>query len=187
MSLGADVPIAVGTYRHRSGGALLCRRSTKRRKTSGIHEPHVYARHSCASLRATSSDSLSAGRLGRRSECSVMPRRKPCAADWHVARSHFEAVLRDSESAEALERLGLAHCWLNNIGASHEFRARAYHADKAYGDARLLFRPHNRGGLVHAGVDAGQALHLLVGTRSQIRTMDRQSDGCPFRPCRRWR
>jgi hypothetical protein len=30
-------------------------------------------------------------------------------ADWPVARSHFGAVLRNSESAEALDGLGLAH------------------------------------------------------------------------------
>jgi hypothetical protein len=45
-------------------------------------------------------------------------------ADWPVARSHFGAVLRNSESAEALDGLGLAHWWLNNIGAAHEFRTR---------------------------------------------------------------
>lgn len=57
-------------------------------------------------------------------------------ANWHLARTHFEAVLRDSESAEALDGLGLAHWWLNNIGAAHEFRTRAYLAYKARGDVR---------------------------------------------------
>lgn len=58
------------------------------------------------------------------------------AADWHAARTHFQAALREGESAETLDGLGLAHWWLNDVGAAHDCRARAYLAYKEQGNLR---------------------------------------------------
>jgi DNA-binding CsgD family transcriptional regulator len=56
------------------------------------------------------------------------------AADWDTARAHYEAALREGDSPEARDGLGLALWWLNHIPAAHEQRALAYNGYKARGD-----------------------------------------------------
>jgi ATP/maltotriose-dependent transcriptional regulator MalT len=46
--------------------------------------------------------------------------------DWTQARAHFEGALRTEETADALEGLGEALYWLDEIGPSLEHRTRAY-------------------------------------------------------------
>src|SRR5688572_10241869 len=48
------------------------------------------------------------------------------AADWLAARAHFEAALKEQDSPEAHDGLGLALWWLNEIERAHRQRAIAY-------------------------------------------------------------
>lgn len=55
-------------------------------------------------------------------------------ANWLEAKKQFEIALRESDSAEARDGLGLALWWLNDIPASHEERSLAYLGYKASGN-----------------------------------------------------
>lgn len=48
------------------------------------------------------------------------------AGEWSTARSRFEAALEQEETAEALNGLGIALGWLDEIDASLRYRERAY-------------------------------------------------------------
>ena len=56
------------------------------------------------------------------------------AADWDTARNHYESALRQNDSPEARDGLGLALWWLNDIPAAHQQRTLAYNGYKARGD-----------------------------------------------------
>lgn len=68
------------------------------------------------------SDSLLAGRAAL------------AKANWLEAKKQFELALRESDSPEARDGLGLALWWLNDIPASHEERSLAYLGYKASGN-----------------------------------------------------
>jgi uncharacterized protein HemY len=55
-------------------------------------------------------------------------------ADWSEAEAHFRAVLKQADSPEARDGLGLALWWLNEVSAAHEQRIAAYLAYKGRGD-----------------------------------------------------
>jgi DNA-binding NarL/FixJ family response regulator len=55
-------------------------------------------------------------------------------ANWLDAKMHFEAALKESDSPEAHDGLGLALWWLNDIPASHEQRTLAYLGYKSSGE-----------------------------------------------------
>lgn len=61
-------------------------------------------------------------------------------ANWLEAKKKFEASLRDSDTPEARDGLGLALWWLNDIGASHEQRTLAYLGYKSNGDLPMAAR-----------------------------------------------
>src|ERR671936_1270032 len=46
--------------------------------------------------------------------------------DWDAAKQSFEAALAAGESPEALDGLGQALWWLNDVEAAIDFRERAY-------------------------------------------------------------
>ena len=48
------------------------------------------------------------------------------AGEWEEARVHFEAALRQEESAAALEGLGWTAWWLNDVAVTFDARERAY-------------------------------------------------------------
>jgi ATP/maltotriose-dependent transcriptional regulator MalT len=48
------------------------------------------------------------------------------SANWPGAKQQFEAALKEADTSEAHDGLGLALWWLNDIRASHEHRAAAY-------------------------------------------------------------
>ena len=56
------------------------------------------------------------------------------SADWLEARKQFELALRESDTPEARDGLGLALWWLNDIPASHEQRTQAYLGYKSNGN-----------------------------------------------------
>ncbi|HYN90088.1 MAG TPA: hypothetical protein VER55_16255, partial [Ardenticatenaceae bacterium] len=47
-------------------------------------------------------------------------------ADWAAAKGHFESALREQESPEAHDGLGIALWWLNDVAAAHQQRMLAY-------------------------------------------------------------
>lgn len=55
-------------------------------------------------------------------------------ANWLEAKKQFELALKDSDSPEAHDGLGLALWWLNDISASHEQRTLAYLGYKSKGE-----------------------------------------------------
>jgi DNA-binding CsgD family transcriptional regulator len=55
-------------------------------------------------------------------------------ANWLEAKQQFENALKESDTPEARDGLGLALWWLNDISASHEQRTLAYLGYKANGD-----------------------------------------------------
>lgn len=55
--------------------------------------------------------------------------------DWQEARDAFEGVVADSERPEALEGLGWALWWMDEVQPSFEVRERAYRAYLGRGDA----------------------------------------------------
>ena len=55
-------------------------------------------------------------------------------ANWLEAKKQFELALKESDSPEARDGLGLALWWLNDISASHEQRTLAYLGYKTNGD-----------------------------------------------------
>src|ERR1044071_9766574 len=69
-----------------------------------------------------SSDALSVGQSAIRN------------ANWLEAKKQFELGLKDSDSPEAHDGLGLALWWLNDIPASHEQRTLAYLGYKSNGN-----------------------------------------------------
>src|SRR5690242_14853596 len=93
-------------------------------------------------------------------------------ANWLEARQQFEIALRDSDSPEARDGLGLALWWLNDIPASHEQRTLAYLGYKSNGNlpkaARLAAWLAREQVFLRANVSAmngwfGRALRLLDG------------------------
>lgn len=56
------------------------------------------------------------------------------SAVWAKAKTAFERALRREETPEAHDGLGIALWWLNEIEASHHYRALAYKGFKAKGD-----------------------------------------------------
>jgi tetratricopeptide (TPR) repeat protein len=56
--------------------------------------------------------------------------------EWEIARNAFEAVLRQRESPEALEGLGLAGWWLDLADVVFDARERAYRLYRDRGDRR---------------------------------------------------
>src|ERR1051325_11078536 len=69
-----------------------------------------------------SSDALSAGQSAIQN------------ANWLEAKEQFETALKDSDSPEAHDGLGLALWWLNDISASHEQRTQGYLGYKSNGN-----------------------------------------------------
>lgn len=57
-------------------------------------------------------------------------------ADWPGAKARFEAALRDQDSPEAHDGLGIACWWLNEIDLAHQHRTAAYVGFKQRGDPR---------------------------------------------------
>src|ERR1043165_3106799 len=55
-------------------------------------------------------------------------------AKWKEAKKQFEAALKEADTPEAHDGLGLALWWLNEISASHEQRTQAYLGYKAQGE-----------------------------------------------------
>jgi LuxR family transcriptional regulator, maltose regulon positive regulatory protein len=55
---------------------------------------------------------------------------------WALARAEFQRALAERESPEALEGLGRACWWLDEVGASSGFRERAYRLYREGGDVR---------------------------------------------------
>src|SRR6185295_1546737 len=55
-------------------------------------------------------------------------------ANWVEAKKQFESALKESDSPEAHDGLGLALWWLNDISASHQQRTLAYRGYKSNGD-----------------------------------------------------
>ena len=55
-------------------------------------------------------------------------------ANWLEAKRQFQAALKDSDSPEAHDELGLALWWLNDISTSHEQRTLAYLGYKSNGN-----------------------------------------------------
>src|SRR5215510_1280407 len=55
-------------------------------------------------------------------------------AKWEEAKKQFENALKESDSPEVHDGLGLALWWLNDISASHEQRTLAYRGYKANGN-----------------------------------------------------
>src|ERR1044071_7354559 len=68
------------------------------------------------------SDTLSAGQTAIKN------------ANWLEAKKQFELALKDLDSPEAHDGLGLALWWLNDISASHEQRTQAYLGYKSNGN-----------------------------------------------------
>lgn len=56
------------------------------------------------------------------------------SADWEGAKAHFEKALREAETPEAHDGLGIALWWLNEIDNAHHHRTRAYTGYKGRGD-----------------------------------------------------
>lgn len=54
-------------------------------------------------------------------------------ADWSGAKAQFEESLRDKDSPEAHDGLGIALWWLNDVSASHTHRTIAYNSYKQKG------------------------------------------------------
>jgi ATP/maltotriose-dependent transcriptional regulator MalT len=55
-------------------------------------------------------------------------------ADWPGAKSQFEAAFQTTDDPEVQDGLGIALWWLNDIGAAHEHRTRAYIGFKNRGE-----------------------------------------------------
>jgi ATP/maltotriose-dependent transcriptional regulator MalT len=55
---------------------------------------------------------------------------------WGEARACFEAALRDEETPEALEGLGMAAWWLDDAAATFDAREKAYQAYRQQGDSQ---------------------------------------------------
>src|SRR5215510_15341891 len=55
-------------------------------------------------------------------------------AKWEEAKKQFENALKESDSPEVHDGLGLALWWLNDISASHEQRTLAYLGYKSSGN-----------------------------------------------------
>src|SRR5215813_10476332 len=55
-------------------------------------------------------------------------------AKWAEAKKQFEAALKEADSPEAHDGLGLALWWLNEISESHEQRTLAYRGYKSNGN-----------------------------------------------------
>lgn len=53
--------------------------------------------------------------------------------DWASAKRAFEDALKDSETPEVLDGLGLSLWWLKDVRAAIDFRTRAYSAYKKAG------------------------------------------------------
>jgi len=62
------------------------------------------------------------------------------AGDWSGAQASFEAALADEETAEALDGLGQALWWQNELGRAIELRERAYADFSRRGDVRSAIR-----------------------------------------------
>src|SRR6478672_6664894 len=56
------------------------------------------------------------------------------AADWVGAEARFESALREDDSPEAHDGLGIALWWLNRVVEAHEQRTTAYVGFKKRGD-----------------------------------------------------
>jgi hypothetical protein len=59
---------------------------------------------------------------------------------WEEARICFEGSLRDAESPEALEGLGMACWWLEDYATGIDARERAYRLFRHAGDGRAAAR-----------------------------------------------
>lgn len=62
------------------------------------------------------------------------------AGDWLAAQRCFEACLKEQDSAEAHDGLGLALWWLNDVAAAHAQRATAYRLFRQRGEPRRAAR-----------------------------------------------
>src|SRR2546422_10356798 len=60
--------------------------------------------------------------------------------EWEIARNAFEAALRQRESPESLEGLGLAGWWLDLAAVVFDARERAYRLYRDRGDRRGAVR-----------------------------------------------
>lgn len=56
------------------------------------------------------------------------------SADWEGAKAHFEKALREAETPESHDGLGIALWWLNEIDNAHHHRTMAYTGYKERGD-----------------------------------------------------
>jgi hypothetical protein len=55
---------------------------------------------------------------------------------WDEAREFFETALRDKETSQALEGLGMAAWWLDDAATTFTARERAYQLYRQHGDFR---------------------------------------------------
>jgi LuxR family transcriptional regulator, maltose regulon positive regulatory protein len=62
------------------------------------------------------------------------------AGEWEEARAHFEAALRQEETAPALEGLGWTAWWLNDVAVTFDARERAYRRYRADDDDQAAAR-----------------------------------------------
>lgn len=72
--------------------------------------------------------------MDRSSETISAGRTALASAHWAEAKRQFEIALKDSDTPEAHDGLGLALWWLNEIPASHEQRTLAYLGYKSSGN-----------------------------------------------------
>ncbi|HLO28445.1 MAG TPA: LuxR C-terminal-related transcriptional regulator, partial [Anaerolineales bacterium] len=95
------------------------------------------------------------------------------SANWQAAKKQFENALREADTPEAHDGLGLALWWLNEISAAHEQRTLAYLGYKSNGDlpksARLAAWLAREQVFLRANVSAmngwfGRAFRLLEET-----------------------
>ena len=56
--------------------------------------------------------------------------------EWQQARRCFEAILEQREAAEALEGLGMAAWWLDDMATVFDTRERAFHLYRKRGETR---------------------------------------------------
>jgi DNA-binding NarL/FixJ family response regulator len=97
--------------------------------------------------------------------------------DWAGARAEFEAALAELESPEALEGLGRACWWLDDVEAQSQARERAYRLYRDRGDARGAARLACQLAR-HAAVFGGDAA-VFRGWTERARRLLADVDGCP--------
>ncbi|MDX1385289.1 MAG: hypothetical protein R3190_16670, partial [Thermoanaerobaculia bacterium] len=86
------------------------------------------------------------GANGAEAETLAAGRQALAAGEWRSARRAFAAAAAEGESSEALEGLGWASWWLDDVETSFEARQRAY---------RLLLRQGDSLGAARLAISLG--------------------------------